>query len=436
MAVPPSPQAKFESERRELEAVLSSQVFSRAPNLSRILSYVCEKYFLGDVDSIREYNIAVEALGRKPDFDPSGDSIVRVEVSRLRRRLREYYAGEGASHAVRIQLPETGYVPQFVRAGADSQPLASAGVPSETGVHERPATTPAQSQLLIRVLVGLLVLFATVCCWLAWQNLRLRAQVGATAPDTPLLDSFWTQFLGEGRRSLVVTSDANVMILGNILNRPVTLHEYRISSYPQLLLEPAIPQAEFRNFMARFMSTYLTNTQDAIVAAELRRITSRYGADVSVVYARDYRPIPNSSDNVILLGHRKANPCVELFEDRVNFAYAWDPATSKGTLINRNPQKGEKDRYPVEVDRSYATIYYRPGSKSSGSLLLLGGNDMAGVDLGGRFLCSEASLKKLRAALDLNSGKLFPSFEVLLAARRVLNVPFEPEIVAVRVPSP
>jgi len=43
------------------------------------------------------------------------NSIVRVEAHRLRKRLREYYASEGANHSVWIHIPCGQYAPQFVR---------------------------------------------------------------------------------------------------------------------------------------------------------------------------------------------------------------------------------------------------------------------------------------------------------------------------------
>lgn len=105
----------FEAERSELQAVLSSGIFHRAPTLAQLLAYICEKYFQGEIELIKEYNIAVEALGRPPGFDQKKDSIVRVEAHRLRKRLREYYETEGRDHAIRIELPPGGYVPRFVR---------------------------------------------------------------------------------------------------------------------------------------------------------------------------------------------------------------------------------------------------------------------------------------------------------------------------------
>jgi hypothetical protein len=109
-------------ERAEAEAVLAAEMFKRAPSLRQILAYVCKLYFDGEASKIKEYNIAVEALGRGADFDPNEETIVRVEASRLRKRLREYYLTEGASHSIQLCLPKTGYVPQFIARPAREVP--------------------------------------------------------------------------------------------------------------------------------------------------------------------------------------------------------------------------------------------------------------------------------------------------------------------------
>jgi hypothetical protein len=109
----PDSSPNIAAKRAELEAVLASASFARAPSLGLLLSYICEKDFSGEQHLIREYNIAVEALGRPADFDQKKDSIVRVEAHRLRKRLKQYYEGEGADHALQIELPLGGYVPVF-----------------------------------------------------------------------------------------------------------------------------------------------------------------------------------------------------------------------------------------------------------------------------------------------------------------------------------
>jgi hypothetical protein len=104
----------FFNERAELQAVLSSPLFQRAPKLSKILAYICEKYFSGKGANLKEYSIAVDALGRAPGFDPQEDAIVRVDLHLLRKRLELYYANDGKNRRLRIFLPLGQYVPEFV----------------------------------------------------------------------------------------------------------------------------------------------------------------------------------------------------------------------------------------------------------------------------------------------------------------------------------
>src|SRR3954465_14957475 len=126
--------ADFRHEQDELDAVLASGILNRAPNLAQVLTYVCAKYFEGAGEQIKEYNIAVEALGRPADFNQKRDSIVRVEAHRLRKRLREYYEADGADPALRIEIPPGQYAPLFLAAGPPSPSLSSETLVAQNGV--------------------------------------------------------------------------------------------------------------------------------------------------------------------------------------------------------------------------------------------------------------------------------------------------------------
>lgn len=112
-----SPAALMEEERRELEAVSAALVNSS--RLLRLITYIGNRYFQGDTDNLHEYDIATEVFGRSKDtFNGGRDAIVRVEASRLRKRLTEYYAGEGKDHLVHISIPPGSYIPAFTRQSA------------------------------------------------------------------------------------------------------------------------------------------------------------------------------------------------------------------------------------------------------------------------------------------------------------------------------
>jgi hypothetical protein len=93
---------------------------ARSTARSKVLEYIVEQALSGNAHRINAYGIAVEALGRKADWDPQGDSIVRVEAMRLRADLREYYGSSGLDDPVMISIPKGRYKPVFGRAVARS----------------------------------------------------------------------------------------------------------------------------------------------------------------------------------------------------------------------------------------------------------------------------------------------------------------------------
>ncbi len=117
----------YEREREALDAVLSSRVFSKSPRLAALLEYLCVRHMKGDGDAIKEYHIAVDVFGRPADFDQSTDAIVRVEIHRLRKKLQQYYEGEGAGQTVRIVIQPGRYAPEFAGIEKHEGELAPAG---------------------------------------------------------------------------------------------------------------------------------------------------------------------------------------------------------------------------------------------------------------------------------------------------------------------
>ena len=101
-------------ERAALYAVLTSGTFENKPRLADLLTYICERHFDGDTGTIKEYSIATDVFGRSQSFDQATDSIVRVEAFRLRKKLREFYEGEGAGQPIEIVVATGHYRPEFI----------------------------------------------------------------------------------------------------------------------------------------------------------------------------------------------------------------------------------------------------------------------------------------------------------------------------------
>jgi adenylate cyclase len=95
----------------QLEKILASDDFDASPRSRGFLRFVVEETLSGREDELTQESIAVHVFGRKDDFDPTVDPIVRIQAGRLRRSLERYYLLEGAGDHVRIELPRGTYVP-------------------------------------------------------------------------------------------------------------------------------------------------------------------------------------------------------------------------------------------------------------------------------------------------------------------------------------
>jgi len=181
MAAGSQTQMECEAQRAELEEVIHSASFVRAPTLAHLLSYLCEKLFAGEANEIKEYSIGVEVFHRGSSFDQDSNSIVRVEANRLRKRLALYYAGEGASHRLQIVIPLGQYVPEFVSADPQAQPpaLVNEEKPSFASAWRRQVSVKGNAWWWLAGMLCLLV--ALGCVVFAWHRPKLPAKSASAA---------------------------------------------------------------------------------------------------------------------------------------------------------------------------------------------------------------------------------------------------------------
>lgn len=110
--------------RAQLDRILEHREFEATDRLRNFLAFVVEESLAGRSAGIKGRLIARRVFGRREDFDPSRDPVVRIEAGRLRRRLEHYYFVAGENDPIRIEIPKGRYVPSFTR---QSQRPKSAG---------------------------------------------------------------------------------------------------------------------------------------------------------------------------------------------------------------------------------------------------------------------------------------------------------------------
>lgn len=119
-----------ETEIAEIRSHLSklevSSVFVHAERMLRFLRYSVDEVLAGRGERLNQFALGVEVFDRDESFDPAIDSVVRVEASRLRAKLREYYETDGRSDTLKFELPKGTYRVRFrLDASANKNEISS-----------------------------------------------------------------------------------------------------------------------------------------------------------------------------------------------------------------------------------------------------------------------------------------------------------------------
>ena len=117
----------------QLARILASRDFVNSGSLSAFLQFVVRETLAGKSQGIKEYAVGTEVFNRPESFDPRLDTIVRVQASKLRSRLAEYYATDGANDPIVIELPRGSYVPLFHTKQTTSRDIGTIPPPIPKG---------------------------------------------------------------------------------------------------------------------------------------------------------------------------------------------------------------------------------------------------------------------------------------------------------------
>src|ERR1700757_5257190 len=117
---------------QQIDKLIKSHSLHSSESLCKLLRYLAEHSLDHPGIALKEYQIATEVLGRPAGFDPQSDSTVRVQAGRLRVKLAEYYANEGAHDAIVVEIPRGSYGLTFhlrSKPGVDFVPAPRIEIP-------------------------------------------------------------------------------------------------------------------------------------------------------------------------------------------------------------------------------------------------------------------------------------------------------------------
>ncbi len=109
--------------RLQVEKIVASRVFAASDRMIRFLRFIVDQGTT-DPSALKEIVIGVRVFDRDGSYDPALDPIVRVEARRLRAKLSSYYATEGKTDDLIIEVPKGTYVPAFRQRNEDAPAAA------------------------------------------------------------------------------------------------------------------------------------------------------------------------------------------------------------------------------------------------------------------------------------------------------------------------
>ena len=194
---------------QQIDNVIKSHSLRGSESLCKLLQYLAKQALDHPDSPVKEYQIATEVFGRPVDFDPQSDSTIRVQAGRLRMKLAEYYAGEGAADPILVKIPKGSYHLTFETRPIEPQvqTVPSREVPPASTVVE---TVPARWRIAFILLLAGFITSLVVLGSLLW-NRRLpepaMAAPSVTRAAGPLA-AFWRPFTSGVEEPWVIFSNA------------------------------------------------------------------------------------------------------------------------------------------------------------------------------------------------------------------------------------
>jgi len=369
------------------------QALGRSDGLNRLFDYLVETSAKGARP--KEFEVAAAVFGRSSAFDGAQDASVRVAVHRLRKKLDEFYAGEGRDEPVRLSVPKGEYRVVAVEVG----PVAA-----------EPAARRKVHWLAIAAAV---VLLLNIGAWAAfWTTHSGDSELMSARRSAP-----WSQLLKAEAPTLLVMGD--YYIFGETDERAGVdrlIREYSINSREDLdawLMDNPTAMGSYRDLDLYYLPVG--------AASALRSVTPILAGGASrpenlrVVMASDLTPEMLKRNNIVYLGYvsglgvlrgpvfagsrfRIGDTYDELYDLRTKVTY---------TSEEGGPSKGEASH------RDYGYVAAFKGPEGNRILIIAGVRD-TGLMQAAEALASPAQLKALAKA----AGK-GDSFEALYEAQGI-----------------
>jgi hypothetical protein len=403
----------------QIEKLLASHSLHGSESLCKLLRYLANHSLEHPGTSPKEYQIATELFERQQDFDPHVDSMVRVQAGRLRTKLAEYYATEGAEDPIVVEIPKGTYALTFhARASAALRPGAGPTLqpPSASG------NLAAPPRRWLAVLLPAAIVLTAIISVIADRELTKGFAGGSSAAvvsDAPVaFKVFWKGFLTSPEEPLVVFSNAAFVGLPDVGIR---------------YFDPSRDKGHY-------IFDHYTGVGEVLAVHSLDYTFDLLHQKIRVKRGSLFSLDDAKNSDLIFVGSPTENLNLLEIPGTQEFVFKTVPSgIRKGNteIINVHPQPGEPKEFlatPANqaLTEEYSVIALVKGLNPSHSVLILAGTTTIGTQAAVEYVCQQNSLEELLLRLSVsNSGELKP-FETVIRVKVAKGVPVGSELIALR----
>jgi hypothetical protein len=402
--------------REQIDRLLQSKTFQTSEVHRRLLQYLADRTLAGDADRLKEYTVGLEAFGKPPTYDPKHDSIVRLQMGRLRQKLAVYYQSEANGDPVRVTLPKGAF--KLVFESSEAPPP----------IEVEPAGWTRRTVILLTAL-------AVVTAWAVTATVlvvRASRQSAAVSGNwSPELEQLWKPYLDSNRPLLVS--------LGTPLF--VRFPDFGFFRDPKANEWSDLEKSErFRGVHKalgdkEILPSYnFTGAGEASAAFLIGKLLATRKRDLQLTRSSILSWQQIADQDVVFLGPPKFN--LQLQEA----AMMQDIVVEPGGIRNRKPRAGEPEFLQDHMStgktsegETHALITRTSGPSGTGEFLMIAGNASADTFAAAEWMTQPRRARELVEHLRQPNGELPRHFQAVIQVAFKQGIPVQSSYVFHRV---
>ncbi|MGO9776897.1 MAG: hypothetical protein ACLQGT_00655 [Terracidiphilus sp.] len=418
--------------QKALSDIFKSTSFRTSKQSQQLLQYIVDQTLAGHAELLKERVIGAEVFGRPPDYDTNEDPIVRGRAAEVRKRLAQFYVGEGHQCSIRIEISPGSYHATF----SDS----SRSLAKESGIPEFDPFHPQEPTHLPRLEPSMPVTGPSSASAVdpnsrMWQFLGIAALLvllGAMAytfrPKGPV-EQFWAPLL-ETSKPILIYTGANPVYMPSpdlIQRYTATHHLGDLDTQGQEFLIPITQDQKLGPGDLLEMKNAFVTLGDVSANVDVASLLTKFNRSFDLRSGED-----------VAFGDLRQSPAVLIgaFNNGWTLQMTGDlPFVFGNGLKIRDQSDTTRQWLPIRspeghVLLDYALVARLPQSKTGESLIAIAGVTQCGTRAAAEFITSSRALRDLLKSAPKDWA--LKNMEFVLQTKVINDIPTNPTVVAIR----